>query len=101
MNDKPNINLNLDSYKSEANTEPFTFVLNGQRFEFANAGDLDAFEFFDNSLRGEAYATTRVIEAALGSEDAYAEFKKAGLKLRQMQRLVSNYFEHGGIQAGN
>ena len=100
--DKPQIHLNLDNYKTEANAEPFGFVLNGKRYEFINAGDLDAFEFFENALRGEAYATTAVIEAALGDDpDAYADFKKAGLRLRQMQHLVRNYFEHGGIQAGN
>ncbi len=77
-NDKKAVDLNLDAYKASADLEPFTVVLGGKPYQFTHIDELPAWDVMDGFVAGEAAATTKILQLALG--DKYTEFRKHPLK---------------------
>ena len=98
--DKPEVNLNLDSLAREADSTPFAFVYDGRRYELTHAGIIGAFDIFEAFGQPEPRATIDTLRLAMGSEQ-FEAFKRANPPFGPMQKLVAAYFEFCGMATGN
>lgn len=99
MSDKPAVDFNLDSYTPDANV-PFAIVLGGKRYEMTHMDDLDGFDFLEAVTKGEASATLRLLEMALGRDDL-ATIRKTRVPKSKLDELQKRYLTHCGIDLGN
>lgn len=93
MTDKPQVNFNFDTYKAEAN-EPFAFVHRGKRHEIEPLTELPGIAFFENALRGDAYATLEILHQALPKK-IYDDLSDAPLS--HITAFMEAYTAHAGL----
>lgn len=93
MTTKPSVDFNFDTYKAEAG-EPFAFVHRGKRHEIKPLTELPGLTFFENALRGDAYATLEILKQAL-PEDIYDDLREAPLS--HITAFMEAYTAHAGL----
>jgi hypothetical protein len=100
--DSPEVDFNIDSYKSAEELKPYAIVFGGKRYEMTHMDELDGWSVAEAFTAGDAGADIEIIKLSLG-EAKFAEFKKesAGkLKRGPMQELIKRYLAHCGLSTG-
>jgi hypothetical protein len=96
--DKP-FDFNLDAVKGEKDLRPFRIHFGGRRWQMAHRDTLDQVPILEAAERGgEAEATIVSLRAAFG--DQWAEFRKLGLRRKQLQELSDAYDKFCGTDLG-
>lgn len=93
--DKRQVDFNFDTYKSENQHEPFDIVIDGKAVQLPPAAELPGVEFFENALRGDAYATTQMLKTVLDA-DQYAKLRKVAT-IESLQAFVKGYLAASGL----
>lgn len=94
-NDKPQIDFNFDTYKAEQTDGAFGIVIDGQHVELPPAAQLNGIDFFENSLKGDAFATVELLKELL-TEEQYEKIRKS-TSLASLKEFVSRYFKASGM----
>ncbi len=96
--DEP-FDFNLDAVKVEKDLRPFRFHYGGKRWEMAHRETLDNLPLLEAAESGGDPAATLVsLRAAMG--DQWEEFRKLGLKGKQLTELVRAYDRFCGTDQG-
>jgi hypothetical protein len=91
--------FNLDSIKVEKTLRPFRFHYSGKRWVMTHRELLDQVPLLEAAERGgDAEATIVSLRTALG--DQWEDFRKLGLREKQMNALVTKYGEFCGTSQG-
>jgi hypothetical protein len=96
--DQP-FDFNLDAVKVEKNLRPFRFNYGGKRWTMAHRETLDQLPLLEAVERGgEAEGAIVSIRTALG--DQWEDFRKLGLREKQLNELMSAYGKFCGTEPG-
>lgn len=93
--DKPTVDFNFDTFKSEAEHKPYGIVIDGKHISLPPAADLKGIEFFENSLQGDGYATIELLKAIL-TEDQYQAVRKSAT-IESLQVFIKGYLAASGM----
>lgn len=93
--DKPTVDFNFDTFKSETDHEPYGIVIDGKHVELQPAATLNGIAFFENSLKGDAHATVEMLKSVLTDEQYKAVRAKASLEA--LQAFVKGYLAASGL----
>lgn len=93
--DKPTVDFNFDTFKSEAEHKPYGIVIDGKHVALPPASELKGIEFFENSMQGDAYATVAMLKAIL-TEEQYQSLRKAAT-IEALQAFIRGYLAASGM----